>query len=219
MHFLSRATVPDQYFNVPKLKSPNLSYAYSQDMDSSQMHSWFFSQCICNRLCPPSALISHSISERIHPSNESQDNRGNFNTSEQNQRQQEMVNESALKRFSKFVPPSARRRVFSNSVFFYFFPVFTLFFEVGLNCVAVQRMNDWMTERLSVRLQRELELAGFQLAKVQYAYEAGSAQIEVGEMGKKNVRQTERKKELSTAAMGSLKRHLISCLCLFLLSG
>jgi len=76
-----------------------------------------------------------------------------------------------------------------------------------------------MTERLSVRLQRELELAGFQLAKVRYAYEAGSAQIEVGEMGKKNVRQTERKKELSTAAMGSLKRHLISCLCLFLLSG
>lgn len=147
------------------------------------MHLWFFSLCICNRLCPPSALISHSISERIHPSNESQDNRGNFNTSEQNQRQQEMVNESALKRFSKFVPPSARRRVFSNSVFF--FPVFTLFFEVGLNCVAVQRMNDWMTERLSVRLQRELELAGFQLAKVQYAYEAGSAQIEVGEMGKK----------------------------------
>lgn len=42
-----------------------------------------------------------------------------------------------------------------------------------------------MTERLSVRLQRELELAGFQLAKVRYAYEAGSAQIEVGEMKKK----------------------------------
>jgi len=67
--------------------------------------------------------------------------------------------------------------------------------------MTIERLRDW--------LQREL--AGFQLAKVRYAYEAGSTQIGVGD--------TEDQKEKAVIiGWGSLNRPLMSCLCLVLLS-